>query len=204
MPGKEKIMLKNLTTKIIILIGIMAAISAVLQQLEIPMVGFLSLEFSDLPSIMMAGLYGPVPGVLVELVKNIIKLLTTKTGFIGELANFIIGSAFVIPIGIAFNAMRKNMTFSFKKIIITFIIATLSMTIVGAVANFFVLIPFYATFLGGVDNVVKMISGLIPIIKTKLDLVMYYITPFNIIKGAILSAISIIVVYFKLIKDKRI
>ena len=203
MPRKEKIMLNKLTTKIIILIGIMAAISAVLQQLEIPMIGFLSLEFSDLPSVLMAGLYGPIPGVLVELVKNIIKLLTTKTGFIGELANFIIGSAFVIPIGIAFNKMRRNVEFSFKKIILTFLIATVVMTVVGAVANYFVLIPFYANFLGGVDNVVNMITKLIPIVKTKLDLILFYITPFNIFKGVLLSVISIIIVYFRLLKGKK-
>lgn len=87
-------------TKIIILIGIMGAISFVLQLLEFPHIGFLAFEFSDLPSAVIAASFGPLPGVATELVKNLLKALTTKTGFVGELANFIIGSAFVIPIGI--------------------------------------------------------------------------------------------------------
>ncbi len=186
------------TTKVIILIGIMAAISAVLQQLEIPFLGFLKFEFSDLPAIIIAALYGPIPGVITELLKNIIKLLTTETGFIGELANFIVGTAFVIPIGIGFNKMRANNNFTLKGIIISFVLATIVMTIVGALANYFILIPFYANFMNGEDKVVAMISKLIPIIKTKLDLILYYISPFNILKGLIISIISIVMIYFKI------
>ena len=186
------------TTKVIILIGIMAAISAVLQQLEIPFLGFLKFEFSDLPAIIIAALYGPIPGVITELLKNIIKLLTTETGFIGELANFIVGTAFVIPIGIGFNKMRANNNFTLKGIIISFVLATIVMTIVGVLANYFILIPFYANFMNGEDKVVAMISKLIPIIKTKLDLILYYISPFNILKGLLISIISVVMIYFKI------
>lgn len=74
--GKE--FMNQNKTKIIILIGIMGAISFVLQLLEFPHIGFLAFEFSDLPSAVIAASFGPLPGVATELVKNLLKALTTK------------------------------------------------------------------------------------------------------------------------------
>lgn len=187
---------KRAKTKMIILVGIMGAISFILQLMELPMFGFLSIEFSDVPPVIMATTVGAIPAVLTELVKNLLKALTTKTSFVGEFANFIIGSAFVIPIGIYFSKLNKKLTtFTIIKV---FSISTFTMTLIGGLANYFVLVPFYGNFVGGVDNVVKMVTPFISIIKDKLDLILFYITPFNILKGIFLSIVAFILIRIKI------
>lgn len=180
---------KKINTKLMVIVGIMGGISAVLMLFEIPFIAFLKMDFSDIPSVIVSMLYGPAPGILVELIKNILKIaFGTKTALIGELANFIIGASYVIPIGLTFSTLKKKAgIFSIKKSIAIFSLAIISMTLVGALANYFILIPFYGSFFGGVENIIK----LVPFATTKLDVIMYAITPFNLVKGCIIALITL-------------
>ena len=84
------------STRTITMTALLAAISYVLAFFEFPVPlspSFARMDLSDLPALIGAFAFGPVTGVMIELIKNILQLLSTSTGGIGELANFLMGAS---------------------------------------------------------------------------------------------------------------
>ena len=177
---------KRYTTKEIVFVGLLSALSYVLMLLESPpFIGFLRMEFSDIPAIIGAFSYGPMAGLLIELIKNLIKAITaSKTAFIGELANFIISVAYVVPAGIFIRKLSGK-----YKIPITFALATISMMIIGFITNYFVTVPMYANLYGGMEGILSA-ATMIPGINDKFTLILYGITPFNLVKGIFIGFVG--------------
>ena len=101
--------------RMITVTAIMSALSAVLMFVEfsIPiMPSFIKLDISDLPALITSYAFGPVCGVAVCLVKNLIHLLATQTAGVGELSNFIHGVVFVFVAGM-FYKYHHNRKFAF-------------------------------------------------------------------------------------------
>lgn len=177
---------KAFTVKELVVISLLSALSYVLMLLESPpYIGFLRLELSDIPAIVGAFQFGPIAGVTIELIKNLIKAMTaTKTAGVGELANFVISAAYVIPASILYRKLKTK-----HKSMIAFGCATVVMTIVGFLINYFVTIPLYATLYGGMENVLAG-ATVIPGIKDKFTLILYGITPFNVVKGIFMGLVG--------------
>ena len=177
---------KIFTTKVMVTVSLLSTLSYVLMLLESPpFIGFLKLELSDIPAIIGAFQFGPVAGIIIELVKNLIKAMTaTQTAGIGELANFVVSVAYVVPAAIIY----RKMTSKYKSLT-SFGTATICMVIAGFLINYFVTIPLYATLFGGMDNVLAS-ATVIPGIKDKFTLILYGITPFNIVKGIFIGVIG--------------
>jgi riboflavin transporter FmnP len=195
------------STKQLVTIGLLSALSYVLMLVHFPFkyLGFLEFEFSDIPAVIAALAYGPLAGVVVELIKNLVKALTASTtGMVGELANFLISSAFIIPVGILYKLRmaKKNQTVSMNKnaagsktwdglyMLFVFTIGTISMATAGALLNYFVMLPLYAKLFGGMDVIVGIASANVSAVKDLASLVIIGITPFNIVKGIYISAIG--------------
>ena len=149
---------------------------------------FLKLDFSDLIPLIGALALGPGAGLLTELLKNLLHLLTAShTGGIGELANFIVGSAFCMTAGWIY---RKNKTK--KGAIVALLCSMLVMILAGALVNFFITVPLYALILGwSTEMIVGMSNAVIPAIHDKLTLILYAFCPFNLLKSVILTLITI-------------
>ena len=149
---------------------------------------FLKLDFSDLIPLIGALALGPAAGLLTELLKNLLHLLTAShTGGIGELANFIVGSAFCMTAGWIY---LKNKTK--KGAIIALLCSMLVMIVAGAVVNYFITVPLYALVLGwSTEMIVGMSNAVIPAIHDKLTLILYAFCPFNLLKSVILTLITI-------------
>ena len=86
--------MQNKTTNIRKLTGtaMLGAVAAVLMYMEFPipiMPSFVKLDVSELPALLAAYAYGPVSGIAVCLIKNLIKLPSTSTAAVGELFNFV-------------------------------------------------------------------------------------------------------------------
>ncbi len=177
---------KSFTTKAMVTISLLSALSYVFMLLESPpFIGFLRLELSDIPAIIGGFTYGPIAGITIELIKNLIKAITaTKTAGIGELANFAISVAYVFPASFIYKKMQSK-----HKTFIAFGAATISMTIAGFLVNYFVTVPLYASLYGGMENVLAG-AAVIPAIKDKFTLILYGITPFNIVKGIFTSLVG--------------
>ena len=88
-----------LTTRELATVAILAAISAVLFMIEIPVVLFYKLDLSHLPVLLGTFAMGPVPGTLILLVKSLLGLLHSSSQGVGELADFLMGFAMLLPAG---------------------------------------------------------------------------------------------------------
>lgn len=184
------------STKQIATIGICAAISFVLMFVKFPIsyLGFLELEISDIPAVLVTLIYGPVSGVLVELIKNVLHLTATSTGMSGELSNFLVSLGFVVPLGLI---TRRNK--SKKNLALGMAAGTIGMALMGMAVNYFVTVPLYLTLFGK-DAVMGMVQATIPSIDSLASLVIIGITPFNIFKGIVISVLSFAL--YKVIKDR--
>ncbi len=178
------------STRRMVTLSMMAAISAVLMILDFPLPffpPFLKLDFSELPALLTAFMFGPVSGVVVALVKNLIHLTMSQTGGVGELANFLISVALVCPAGVIYRVRKSK-----GGALLGMMTGTVCMTIVGLLANFYILIPFYEQMIP-IQTIINMCAEIIPMVKTKWDVVLLTITPFNLFKGVLISAITFFV-----------
>ena len=130
-------------THLIVGCGVLAAAATALQYLEIPSpVSFIALDFSDLPALLGAFAYGPIAGVLIELIKNLIHLAASRSGYVGELSNFILGAVFTLMAGLIYQKHKTK-----KGAILGGVIGALVMAAVSYPSNLFVVYPFYYNFM---------------------------------------------------------
>ena len=130
-------------------------------------------------------------GVWIELIKNVLNIAVegTTTGGIGELTNFLIGSVFAYTCGYIY---EKNKTF--KNAVLSLVIGVLIMTTFATLNNYFIMFPLYAKVFGlDLENLIAMgskVNGLVVDYKT---LMLYAVVPFNLLKGTIVSVITLLV-----------
>lgn len=173
-------------------IALLSAVAGILMLFEFPLPfiapGFYKVDLSEVPVVVGAFALGPVAGVLIEFVKIIINLFVngTTTAFIGEMANFLIGIAFVIPASMVYYLKRNK-----KKAIIGLIYGTFFTTITGVLLNAYVLLPFYAAAFGGMENIVAAGTAVNPAINSVFTFCMIAVAPFNLIKFSVVSVISL-------------
>lgn len=171
-------------------VAVLSAIAFILAYFEFPVPlspSFARMDISDLPALIGAFAYGPLAGVLIELVKNALQLTSTATAGVGELANFIMGGVFVFVAGLIY---RKNK--NKKTALIACLIASLAMGVTAAVVNYFVLLPAFEAFMP-LSELIASFGEFMPFIKTKLDVVLFNALPFNLLKGLAISAVTILI-----------
>ena len=180
------------STRYLTTVGILSAIAVILMLFEVPipmMPSFLKLDASELPAILGAFLLGPMAGVFIELIKNILHLGSSTTMGIGEMANFLVGVSFVIPAGYFY---RKNS--NRKGAILALIIATFAMMIAASLLNYVVLIPLYQTVLHfPLDQMIALGTVANPHIIDLKSFITMAIAPFNMIKGIIISVFTLMI-----------
>ena len=85
-------------------VGILSAAAFILMLMEFPIPflipPFIKFDLSDLPALVGAFAYGPIAGVLIELIKNLLHSTVSGSFFIGEFTNFVLGSIFVFVAGL--------------------------------------------------------------------------------------------------------
>ncbi len=164
---------KKNKTRTLTTIAVMTAAAFILQLLgtvlPFKVGGFLEIEFSDLPAIIGTLSLGPAAGVVIELLKNILKCGAT-TGFVGELANFVINGTFVLVIGLVYKYNKTR-----KGAILALLAGTLTIALSGILANILILLPLY---MPSAD------------LSSRFALALTVITPFNLVKGIVLSVIT--------------
>lgn len=169
--------------------AVLSVIAFVLAFFEFPVPlspSFARMDLSDLPALIGAFAYGPAAGILIELVKNALQLLTSSTGGIGELANFIMGGSFVAAAGLIYKFHKTK-----KMAMIACLIASVVMGIVAAIVNYFILLPVFEAFMP-LDQLIASFGEFIPFIKTKLDVVLFNAFPFNLLKGIGISIVTML------------
>lgn len=182
-----KIRVKDITR-----IAIFSSLAAVLYiYLSFPfpfMPSFLKFNFSDVIALFGGFAFGPVIGCIIQIIKVIIKLMVdpTKTQFIGELSDLVLGIAFVLPAALIYKK-KKN----FKGAILGLSVSLVFHVICAALFNYFILIPFYTNVLG--KEMVLSLCSMIPAIKDlKGTLILYGIIPFNVLRDIIIIIVTLI------------
>jgi len=191
---REKVTERVLSTRKIAMVGMFSAIAAVLMLFEIPLFfapEFYKLDFSELPALIAAFAFGPVAGVMVEFCKIILKLLfkSTSTAFVGELANFAVGCSFLLPASIIYLFHKTK-----KTAVMSCITGTLCMTVFGTAFNAVYLLPKFAQLFGmDIEALVRMGTEANGAITGITSLVCFAVAPLNLIKGASVSIITLLV-----------
>lgn len=186
----HKIIKTKLSVRTIAMTALLSAIAYILAFAEFPVPlspTFARMDFSDFPALIGAFAFGPAAGVLIELVKNALQLLSTSTGGIGELANFLIGSSFVFTAGLIYQRHKTKRTAW-----IAAITGSVVMGVVAAATNYFVLLPLFEQFMP-LEQLIASFEAFIPFIHTKLDVVLYNAFPFNLLKGLVISVVTMLV-----------
>lgn len=155
---------------------------------------WLELNFSDIPALIGTFALGPVSGSIIVLVKILIKLIIkgTSTVFVGELADLLIGIAFVVPSGLIYKKMR-----TFKGALVAMAVGTLCSTAMSILANWLVLVPFYRQlfFHGSWGPLVGTMQALFGEKCTQATFYNFYlwcsVLPFNIMRCVIAVAVTL-------------
>lgn len=173
-------------------IASLSAISFLLMLFDFPLFfvpNFYKLDLSEVPVLIGAFTLGPLAGAVIELVKILLALAFkgTYTAGVGELANFVIGCSLVVPAGILY---KRTMTK--KGCVIGLAAGIIIMSAVGSLANAYVLLPLYSKAIMPLDTIISMGTELNPLIKGLPTFVLFAVTPFNLIKGLLVSFITIL------------
>ena len=187
--------MQNSTSKVRVLTGtaMLGAVAAVLMYLEFPipiMPAFVKLDVSELPALIASFAYGPVSGILVGLIKNVIKLPSTSTAAVGELFNFVMVALFV---GVAGLIYKRNKTR--KGAIVGALLGALVMAVVSVPYNYFIVYPAYVVMYHlPLDAIIGMYQAINPNVNGLLACLLVFNLPFTFVKGA-LDAVLCFLVY---------
>ena len=179
-----------LSVRTISMTAMLSAVAYLLAFVEFPVPlspSFARMDLSDLPALIGAFAFGPFSGLLIELVKNTLQLLTTSTGGIGEIANFLMGASYVVTAGFIYKRHKTK-----KTALLACIAASFVMGAAAALANYFILLPLFETFMP-LDQLIASFGAFLPFIHTKLDIVLFNALPFNILKGLVIGGVTMLI-----------
>ena len=183
---------KILSTSALVKISILSAIGYILMFISIPLPmlfpDFLKIDISDLTALLGGISLGPMAGVTIAFLKNLLQFITgmSNTGGVWEFANFLIGGSFVFTVSYIYSKKRE-----LSGVVIGLISGMVIMTIVGCISNYFIILPFYETIGWPIETVVAMGAAINPVIDSKMSFVIWMIAPFNILKSGLISLLTL-------------
>ena len=183
------------TARSIACTAMFSAVAFVLMYIEvaIPIIpSFIKFDFSDLPALIGAFALGPVYGVIIELVKNLLHLVFSQSMFIGELSNFMLGAVFTFTAGAIYKSKKSK-----KSAVIGGVTGSVAMGVVSVFTNLLIVYPIYvAVYFGGDESIcIGMYQAIAPFLKLDsiLSCLLYFNLPFTIVKGLISVIITFLV-----------
>jgi len=173
-------------TKRIVRVAVLSALSAVLYALPgIPVIPpIYKLDFSGIPVMLGALFMGPVEAVIIAAIKDLTGLMHSSSAGVGELADFICSVAFIVPTALLYRRSQKPFARA-----LSLVCGVIAMAIAGAMANYWILIPFYVTPSLTIDKIIGMIAKTIPAVDSLGKLIFFATIPFNILKGAVIAIV---------------
>jgi len=183
----------KISTTALVRSALLGAIAAVLMELNLRLPifpGFLQLDVSDLPALIGAVTSGPIVGVLTTLVKNIINPIVfgTNTGGIGNFADFVMGCALVVPIGIIYRKRR-----SLTGYLLGAVAGLISLVIVASLVNYFILLPLFTRIFMPMETILNIANAVNSNVNDVFTLILFAIIPFNLVKGTIVVILGFII-----------
>ena len=172
------------------IIGVLSAIAYILMFMEfsVPLMPvFIKMDLSDFPALIGSLAVGPVGGVIIALIKNLLHLTVTSTGGVGELSNFILNAIFVLPAGFLYKRKKSK-----KSACGGAVLGAVLMAVVSVASNYFVVYPVYYNFMPA-DTILAAYQAIFPGVKSILQSLIIFNMPFTFIKAMISVVITFLV-----------
>lgn len=163
--------------------AIMGAVGFVLMCLEFPISfiipSFVKFDFSELPALIAAFAYGPLYGVAVCFIKNLLHLLITTSAGVGELSNFLLGAVFTAVAGMLYKHKKTR-----RGALLGSVCGAAAMAAVSVLTNYFVVYPAFVVIYGmPMEVIVGMYKTIVPVADTLSKALLIFNLPFNFVKG---------------------
>lgn len=172
--------------------ALLSAIAAALMFLElsVPIIpSFVKLDISELPALLATFSLGPVYGVAVCLIKNLVNLTHSTSSGVGELCNFLLGAVFVFTTGIFYKKMKNR-----KGALIGSFIGAIAMAAISLPINYFITYPFYLKLYSmTTDQMVGVYQAILPSVHSLFDCLLVFNTPFTFVKGLVDVALTFLI-----------
>lgn len=168
--------------------GILAAIASILRYIEMPLPffpSFLKIDFSNIPALIGSFALGPVAGIVVLLIKNLLYLPMSGTGGVGEIADFVVSLTLLLP-AVMIYTYSKNRRGALWGMGLGVLVMSL---LGGPLMNYYVLIPLYSTFMP-IEAIIGMAAAANSAIVDTWTYILYAVVPFNLFKSAVICVIT--------------
>ena len=181
---------KAVNVRYLTVTAMLSAVAYILMFLDfsVPfMPGFMKMDLSELPAVIGSFSMGPLCGVMICLVKNVLHLFITTTGGVGELSNFILGVAFVLPAGLIYKHKKTR-----KTALAGSLLGAVIMAVFSVVSNYFLVYPVYYNFMPE-DRILAAYQLILPSMKSILQCLICFNMPFTFVKGLFSVVITFLV-----------
>ncbi len=172
-------------------IAMLSAVATVLMALSFPIPflipTFVKMDFSELPALLAAFSMGPVSGVAVCLIKNLVNLFSSTTNGVGELCNFLLGACLVVPAGLVYKYKKTRGGALMGALIGAVVMAAGSVPV-----NYFISYPMYTLFMP-LDTIIGMYQSLIPSVDGLVACLVIFNAPFTLLKALLDTALAFLV-----------
>ena len=174
----------------------MGAVAFILMFIEfpIPMLipSFVKMDFSDLPALLGAFALGPVYGVIISFMKNLLHIVIkgTSTACVGELCNFMLGAVFSAVAGFVYKRHKSR-----KTAILGAIAGAAVMAVFSVPSNYFITYPAYVQFYHmPLEAILGMYQAILPSADSLIKCLVIFNMPFTLVKG-LLDAVLCMLIY---------
>ncbi len=173
--------------------AILTAIALVLFFLEIPIIPpMYKLDFSNIPVLLGGFAMGPVAGLLILLLKNVLELIIKGLGStmgIGNLADFLMGAAYLLPAVLIYQRKKTK-----QRALAGMAVGVVSQTVLAILFNWLVMIPFYmSAYHMDIAKIVGYATKVLPFVDTELKFYLLACGPFNLLKGLLISLVTALI-----------
>lgn len=181
----------KVNTRSIVMTALLGAVASVLMffSFSVPfMPSFIKMDLSEMPALIAAFSMGPLSGAAVCLIKNVVNVFSTTTAGVGELCNFLLGVAFVVPAGFIYK-FKKNRLGA----LIGSLTGSVAMAVIGLPLNYFVTYPLYIKMGFPLDIIIGMYQDILPSVDGLLMCLIVFNLPFTLLRGIIDSALTFLI-----------
>lgn len=181
---------KKVNVRALAVTAVLGAVSAALMffGLHVPLMpSFIQLDFSELPALIASFSLGPLSGVAVCLLKNLVHLFSTSTGGVGELSNFLLGAAFVLPAGLIYRVKKNRLGALMGALAGAAVMALLSLP-----SNYFIVYPCYELVMP-LEAILDMYRAINPSVRSLTDALVWFNMPFTFVKGLLNVALTFLI-----------
>ena len=175
--------------------AMLSAVAFALMFIEFPIPAlipsFVKLDISDLPELLAAFSLGPVYGVTVTFLKNLLHILIkgTSPAYVGELFNFLMGSVFAFSAGMIYQWKKSR-----KTALIGSVAGAVLMAVLSVPLNYFLVYPAYVVCYGlPLDAIIGMYQAILPSADSLIKCLVIFNMPFTFCKGMLDVALCFLI-----------